>query len=111
MKQESEKPSAQSVLENYERVVKQWASEKQDGFSWPDDALCQHEWQYWVHCRWVEDWNATDREKDCVEFLLGWLTEENILRAWQDWDEWEKKGEELLKNLENQNEDTKSSAC
>lgn len=83
------KPEIKFVIDEYIKAVNKWSSKINDLFSWPDDALGCHKWQYWVHCRWVRDWNATGREISCVEFLLDWLTEDNILRAWRDCDEWE----------------------
>lgn len=97
------RPTVQFVLDEYNRAVREWASKTNDLFSWPDDALCPHKWQYWVHCRWVSDWNMTGREKDCVSFLLGWLKEDNILNAWADWDDWENENIILERNFRSEN--------
>jgi hypothetical protein len=90
MTQYSNKPSVEFILESYKKTIKDWMSRTRGVFGWVDDLLCGTQWQYWVHCRWVSDWNKTGREKDAIDFLSEWLTEDNILRAFKDWEDWEK---------------------
>lgn len=78
--------TAQEVIDKYHEAIDNRSNAT---FAWPDDALCGHKWQYFVHVAWVEDWNKEGRETECIEFLTNWLTEENVSKALDDYRDFE----------------------